>query len=297
MGKVAATDLQREALVPERRVPSVRGRQLARELRGLRAGTGLTGEQVAAELGWSSAKVSRIETARTPITPSDLRRLLSVYEVPEAMAERLLNLARTARERGWWQAFADTLNANYPAYIGLEGDAAVMHCYQMSVINGLLQTERYARTIIETGGPYPHGEVERRLQIRLTRQQRLIGPDALNLWIVLDEATLRRKIGGREVMREQLLHLIDMAGKPNIDLQILPYDAGAHTGLTGSFIIFGFQHPEDPKVVVLETIVGNLIIEDAVQVFQHAQTFDELRGKALGVDESVGFLADIAGEL
>lgn len=277
----------------ERQVPSVRGRQLARELRSLRVTNGMTGEQVASELGWSSAKVSRIETARTSITPADLRKLLAVYAVPVAMTDRLLNLARTARERGWWEPYVESMDNKYSELIGLEDDAAAMSCYQMNVVNGLLQTERYARAIIETGGPYPHGEVERRLQVRLTRQRRLVGSDVLDLWVILDEATLRRTIGGPDVMAEQIAHLVELAERPNIKLQILPYDVGAHTALANSFTIFKFSHPEDPYVVVLETMVGHLIIEDDVQVFRHTLSFDELCEKALDFAASVAFLAGL----
>lgn len=283
--------------MPERRALSVRGRQLARELRTLRAASGLTGEQIASEVGWSSAKVSRIETGRTPIKPADLRRLLAVYDVRETVVERLVNLARTSRERGWWEVYADSLGANMATLIGLEEDAVLMQCYQMSVVVGLLQTERYARAIVGTGAPLPHGEIERRVQVRLTRQKRLNGTDAPELWVVLDEATLRRKIGGAEVMREQLAHLADVARWPNVNLQVLSYDVGAHKALPCSFTIFGFQHPEDPKVVGLETIVGNLIIEDDVQVFRHVLTFDELREKALNLEDSIAFLGRVSSEL
>jgi len=280
--------------MPDGRGPSVRARQLARELRRLRTEQGLTGEQVASELGWSSAKISRLEMARTAITVADLRRLLTRYDAGDTTVERLTELARKARERGWWEAYVDSFDENYATFISLEDDATFMHCYHMNVVNGLLQTERYARAIITSGGPKPHGELERRIRVRLTRQKRLYEGDALHVWAVLDEATLRRNIGGDEVMHEQLGHLIEMAEAPNITLQTLPYEAGAHSSLPGSFVIFGFEHPDDPRVVALETLVGNLIIEDDVQVFRHILTFDELREKALSPEESKPFISRIA---
>jgi transcriptional regulator with XRE-family HTH domain len=275
----------------ERQVPSVRGRQLARELRGLRATSGLTGEQVASELGWSSAKVSRVETARSSITQADLRKLLAVYGPNAATVERLLDLARSAGERGWSQAYAETMNPDYMAFIGLEDEAASMSCYQMNVVNGLLQTERYARAIVETGGPYPHGEVERRLQVRLTRQRRLVGSDVLDLWFVLDEFALRRIIGGPDIMAEQIAHLMELTERPNIKIQILPHHVGAHSALASSFMIFKFNHPDDPPVVAIETMVSHHFVEDDVQVFRYTRSFDELCGKALDFAESVEFLA------
>lgn len=280
--------------MPDGRGPSVRARQLARELRRLRTERGLTGEQVSSDLGWSSAKISRLEMARTAITLADLRRLLNRYDAGDSTAERLTELARKARERGWWETYVDSFDENYATFISLEDDATFMHCYHMNVVNGLLQSESYTRAIVTSGGPKPYGELERRIQVRLRRQERLRDDDALNVWAVLDEATLRRNIGGDEVMHEQLEHLIEVAETPNVTLQILPYEAGAHSSLPGSFVIFGFQQPDDPRIVALETLVGNLIIEDDVQVFRHTLTFDELRNKALSPEESLPFISRIA---
>jgi transcriptional regulator with XRE-family HTH domain len=281
---------------PERRLPSVRGRQLARELRELRAASGLTGDQIAAELGWSSAKVSRIENARTTVTPADLRKLLGLYQVTDIQAERLLDLARTAHERGWWQAYAESMEKGYATFISLESEATVMHSYHLTLIPGILQTEDYARAIITAGGPYPHGEIDRRIRIRLTRQMRLDEKDPPAVWAVLDEAVLRRNIGGNRVMREQLAQLVSIAKKPNVNIQVLPYGSGVHSGVTGSYVVFGFAHPDDPNVVFLETLVGNLIVEDAVQVFKYDQSFDELRAKGLNVGDSVDFILQVADE-
>ncbi len=283
-------------MVRERRVPSVRGRQLARELRELRAAHGMTGEQIADELGWSSAKVSRIENARTTLTLSDLRKLLNLYSVPEATAERLLNLARTANERGWWQVYADTMTQNFATLIGLEDEARVMHSYHLTLVPGLLQTENYHRAIIEANGPHPHGVVERRVQIRLNRQRRLHETEPLEVWAVLDEAVLRRAIGGAEVMHEQLMHLLRLAEKPNITLQVLPYDAGAHSGVAGTFTTLGFSHPDDPNITTLETLVGTLIIEDPVQVFTYDRAFDELRSRALEAADANDMISLVAAE-
>jgi transcriptional regulator with XRE-family HTH domain len=281
---------------PERRFPTVRGRQLARELRTLRTANGLTGDHLARELGWSPAKISRIETARTLITPSDLRKILALYEVGEAVVERLMFLARTANDRGWWQPYADSLVKDYATYIGLENDAAFMHNYHMTVIPGILQSKSYARAIIVSGGPLPHGEVERRINLRMKRQERLESPNALEVWAVLDEAVLRRKMGGNDLMYEQLGSLLELSDRPNINLQVLRDDSGPHSGIMGTFVVFGFEHPDDPNVVALETHVGHLIIEDEVQVFRYDLAFDELREKALNVENSIELISRIANE-
>jgi transcriptional regulator with XRE-family HTH domain len=285
--------------VPERSAPSVRGRQLARELRRLREAAGLTGEAAAVSLGWSSAKVSRIETARTPVAASDLPPLLALYGATGAEAERLEWMAQTARERGWWRIYADDLPSEYTTYIGLEAEASSVTYYLATVLPGLLQTEDYARAVLQSIILLPPGEVERRVQVRRTRQRRLDETDgtSLNLLAVLDESVLRRRVGGLEVMRDQLGHLVDLAGHPNIAIQVLPYSAGAHAATSGPFTILTVPHYRDTEIVYVELMGGGLFIEDEQEVYRYTLVIDDLRAAALDTAESIAFINKIITEL
>lgn len=284
--------------MPESRTPSVRARQLARELRELRVVTGLTGEQVATELGWSAAKVSRIETARTAVTVADLKRLLSLYEASAEHGDRLVGLARTARERGWWEVFGSGLTGDYITFIGMEADASMMRSFRTGMINGLLQTKRYAAAIIEHEVPVlPPGETERRVQARLKRQDRLYGPEPLHLWTVLDEGILRRRVGDADVMREQLKHLLDVGSRDNITVQVLPFDAGAHPALAVHFNILSFPGAVLPDVVHVEAMTGDLFVEGEKQVFKYMLAFDAVRRKALPERESMELISSISAAL
>ncbi|MFB4318003.1 helix-turn-helix domain-containing protein [Actinomadura sp. 21ATH] len=278
-----------------RRTPSVRARQLARELRELRTNAGLTMDQVADGLGWSSAKVSRLETAYTLITVADLNRLLAFYEISGEVADRFVRLARAARERGWWETYSDKISEKYAAFIGLEADAQKIQTYRVGVIDGLLQTPGYARAIVEAGVPLiPPSEVNRVVEIRMKRQSRLRSLDALDLHMVVDEGVLRRRIAGAEVMREQLEHLLRMADLPNVRIQVVPFADGYPTGAT--FSVLKFQEPQYPEVVYIEQMSGSLIIEDEDEVFKYVNVFRGVCGKALDDADSRALIAQIAAQ-
>jgi transcriptional regulator with XRE-family HTH domain len=239
--------------MPERRAPSVRARQLAAELRRLRDALRLTGEEVAERLGWSPSKVSRIETATTAPSVADLRHLLDVYDVVGTQRERLELLGQTAGQRGWWDAYADTLDSDYAALIGLEDQATSVRWYAAQIVPGLAQTEDYAREIVRSGSwTYPPGEIERRVQVRMNRQRILSRPEPVTLAVVLDEAVLHHRVGPPEVMHGQLRHLAELSGHPNIEIQVLPNTAGAHAAVHGEFQILGFPELIATDVVYLE---------------------------------------------
>ncbi|MGH3218316.1 MAG: helix-turn-helix domain-containing protein [Streptosporangiaceae bacterium] len=276
----------------ERRAPSVRSRQLAAELRRQRDEAGLTGEEVAARLGWSAAKVSRVETARTAVSPSDLQLLLDLYEVSGQHRERLTELGRTARQRGWWDAYADMLGPEYATLIALESDAESAGWYAAQIVPGLLQTEEYAREIIRsTLLISPPGEVERRVQVRMSRQRVLSGDSPLELAVILDEAALERQVGGAGVMRAQLVHLVEVAGRPNVRLQVLPNAAGAHPAVTGEFTILRFPELIAPDVVYLENMTSNVYVEREAEVFRYSLALERLSSLALTHEESVALIA------
>lgn len=280
--------------MPVRQSPSVRARQLARELRGLRVRAGVTIDQVATEMRWSTAKVSRIETAYTLVTVADLQRLLAFYGVREPDAERYVKLARAARERGWWETYGEMLGERYAAFIGLEADAQAMHSYRMAIIHGLLQTADYARACMLASVPaLPPGEVDRRVEIRLQRQARLRSLDALELFAVLDEGALRRRIADGDVMRGQLEYLLEAGTLANVRILVIPFDNGYPGGLT-DFSVLKFQEPEYPDIVYIEQMSGSLIIEDESQVFRYTSAFEKISENALDEAGSRDLIARIA---
>jgi transcriptional regulator with XRE-family HTH domain len=284
--------------VPDRRPPSVRARQLAAELRRLRDAARLTGEEAAGQLGWSPSKVSRIETGQTSPGPADLRRMLDIYEVTGTQRDRLERLAQNSDQRGWWDAYTDTLAPEYTALIALEAESESVRWYAPMMVPGLLQTERYAREVIRSGLLIaPPGEVERRVQVKMTRQRVLTRDNPLQMAVVIDEATILRTIGGPQVMREQLGHLTAMAARPNITMQVLPMGAGAHPALNGEFTILTFPDLVAPDVVYLENMASDLYVESEGEVYRYGLAFDRLRELALSPDKSAELITERADSI
>ena len=269
----------------------MRARQLAAELRRLRDAATLTGEEAAGRLGWSPSKISRIETGQTAPSPADLRRVLDLYEVVGTQRERLELLGLSAGQRGWWDAYADTLGPEYTALIALEAEAESVRWYSPMLVPGLLQTEQYAREVIRSGLLIaPPGEIERRVQVKMSRQRVLTRENPLQLAVVIDEAAILRMVGGPQVMREQLAHLAAMAARPNVSVQVLPLAAGAHPATTGEFTILGFPQLIAPDVVFLENMTSDLYVEHEAEVYRYGMAFDRLRALALPPHESAAFI-------
>ncbi|TDD95002.1 helix-turn-helix domain-containing protein [Actinomadura rubrisoli] len=271
------------------RGPSVRQRRLAAELRRLRERKGLTGDEVAERLAWSTAKVSRIENARTGAKISDVRRLLDLYEIDGARHDDLVSLAHDAAERGWWEDYRD-LPSPLADFIALESEATAVREWGSTVIPGLLQTESYARHVI--GGwsalaTLPPQELERRVEVRIRRQELLRRANPLELSVVLDEAVLRRRIGDRKVMREQLEHLRRMAELPGVNVQILPLD-GAHSVLAETFILLEFSPVHDivfPDIVHTESLTISHFADETV-TYMYRLAYTSLAGQALNAADS-----------
>jgi transcriptional regulator with XRE-family HTH domain len=275
--------------------PTVRRRRLAHELRRLRDEARLTIEEVASALECSDSKISRIETARVGATPRDVRDMLSLYGVGPDERESLIQLARQARQKGWWHPYSDL---QIVTLVGLEAAASSMRVFGALLIPGLLQTERYARAVLGAVLPKLHSdEIERRVQLRLRRQTRLKQEDAPELWVVLDEAALRRPVGGREVMREQLELLVEVADLPKTTLQVLPLAHGAHGGMDGDFTIIDFPERADPEVVYIESKVRDVYVEDPDDVKQYTMLFNHLRADAISRAESKALVSSVVKEI
>lgn len=268
-----------------RRSPTARRRRLAMELRRLREEVGLTIEAVAARMECSGSKISRTENAQVAPTARDVRFLLGIYGVTDDKCEELVQVAREARQKAWWHPYSDVARG---PYIGLETAAATIQAYEALLIPGLMQTREYARAASRAARPDLAPEViERKVDLRLARQQLLDEADPPDVWLVLDEAALHRPVGGREVMRDQLQRLAEVADRTNVTVQILSYDAGEHAGMDGAFVILGFPDPEDPDVVYLDNATGGLYLETDEELRRYMLMFDHLRAAALKPDTSM----------
>lgn len=273
--------------------PTVRRRRLGQELRKLREQKGMTAEEVAERLLVSQSKISRLENGRRSISPRDVRDLCGVYEVDDQrMVDSLMQMAKESRQQGWWNAFGDM---PYSVYIGLETAAASLRIYQSLVVPGLLQTQPYAEAVISGSAPeVSAADVEKRVQVRMRRQDRMRDTaQPLRIWTVLDEAALRREVGNRQIMREQLEHLIETSQLPHVTLQVLPFEMGAHPGITGQFAIMEFPEPSDSSVIYLEGVTSDLYLEKSDEVHNYSMMYEHLRAQALNADQTRKFITDV----
>jgi transcriptional regulator with XRE-family HTH domain len=273
----------------------VRERRLARALRHLREEAGLTIEEIAEKLEMSASTVSRMETAQVGVRPRDLKFLLDMYEVSEAERDQLLQIARERRQQRWWREYADLPSI---LFAGLEEDASAIWQYSTQLIPGLLQTEAYARAVLQAirldAKP---GDVERRLELRVHRQELLTSEHAPEYWVVLDEAVVLRQVGGPAVMADQLGELIEAARRPNVTLQVLPFTSGEHAGMDGEFTVFHYLESADPDVVYIENTGSDLYLEAPEVTRRYSKIFDHLRAAAQNPAESIRTLGGIQSEL
>jgi transcriptional regulator with XRE-family HTH domain len=275
--------------------PTVRRKRLGIELRRLRERAGLTCEEVGHRLECSGTRISRMETGRIGAKPGDVRELLEIYGVTGAEADSLVQLAREARRKGWWHTYGSALPAWFEAYIGLEAAAARLRDFQSMVIPGLLQTEDYARAVFRAA-PNAAGaaDIDRQVALRMERQAILGRDQPPGLWVVLSEGVLRAEVGGTAVMRAQLRHLTEVAERPNVTLQVLPFTAAAHVNPISPFTILEFPDPADPVAVYLEHRTGCLFLETEEEVRHYTVVFDHLRAEALGTGQSAELIARVA---
>lgn len=284
--------------------PTVRLRRLAAELSALRAEAQLTREQVEEQTGVNQGTLWRIEKGQARPHNGTLEALFDVYGVTEARRTELIEIARGGNQPGWLGQFKDALLKEvipevYAAYIGFETEAKTMNTYESSFVPGLLQTEEYARAVMIDGWPMEADAVERRVQTRIQRQtglsQKRDGRDPLELWAVLDEAVLRREVGSRAVMRAQLGRLLEMGERSNITLQVIPFDRGAHPGMSGAFTCFKFGALA-PDIVHSESLAGAFFLELEADVERFGLAFDHLRAMALSPRDTGAFIATLMTE-
>jgi transcriptional regulator with XRE-family HTH domain len=273
--------------------PAVGRRRLAQELRRLRARAGFTIADVAERLECSAGKISRIENGVVRARPVDVRAMLDLYDVPEAERTELVGLVALARRRAWWRDYADVVPAQSSRFFGLEDGATSIDQLAGPMIPGLLQTEPYARAVISAPATAASTDVERRIELRLRRQQLLHRPDPPRIHVLLDEAALHREVGGSGVMAGQLDRLADLVAAPHVTLQVLPFAAGAYPALGVAFTVFGFADPVDGRVAYIEQLAGNTMLESAAEVEVYAAAFAESAARALDSTGSVELIRSL----
>lgn len=280
-------------------------RQLGRYLRELRSKARFTARAAAEKLEWSEAKLWRIETGQTSLRALDVEAMCALYGAPADLTEDLKRLAKETKARGWWQSYADILSPGFDVYLGLEEAASEIRGYEPELVPGLLQTADYFRAVLHGEAPTrDDAEIERQVQIRRARQA-LITRDAdpAALHVVLNEAVVRRPVGGAAVMGDQLAHLCELATRPNIHVRVITYEVGAHPAMaSGPFVIMRFpgngnNHTAEPSVVYAEGATGALYLDKPHEVNAYETIFDGLWRRALVENKSRQLLSRITKDL
>lgn len=272
------------------RSPTLRRRELASQLRDLRKQSGRTVEDVARELLCSPPKISRIETGVRPASLRDVRDLCTIYGVDDSLRDRLMGLAREAKQQGWWNKYEDIA---IDRLIGLEIEAAQVSSYESCVIPWMFQTKEYARAVIRGSLPRIDDHVlDERVAARITRQEIITRESPPHFWSLADESSLRRRVGSNQIMRDQLKGMVDLAAIPNMTLQVVPFGLGAHPGLDNTFEFLEFQSGQ-PPVVYLENMAGGLYLESASDVDRYKEALMHLRAGALDPESSVSLIEQV----
>ncbi len=277
--------------------PTVKRLVLGGHLHRLREASGISAEQAAEAIRGSHSKISRMEHGRVGFKQRDVSDLLTLYGVTDAEERAaLLSLTREANTPGWWHAYSDVLPSWVEAYVGLEAAATVLRTYEVQFVPGLLQTKEYARALIRLGSAVSDSEVDRRTELRISRQEILRSANPPQLWAVVDEGALRRPVGSRDVVRRQLEHLITMAEHPAITLQILPFTAGPHSAMGGPFTILRFAEPDLHDVVYIEQLTSALYLDKPSEVDSYLEVMEQLCLQAEPASNTAKLLSQILAE-
>jgi transcriptional regulator with XRE-family HTH domain len=277
--------------------PTVRRRRLGSELRRLREAQSIKLEEVAERLGLAPSTLSRIETGKAPTRSAYLTSMLELYGVADpSQRQVLVEMAREGHRKGWWAVWEDVLPTGFGIYVGLEAEAASLRVYEAQVVHGLLQTEEYARAVMTTvRRRQTPEEIDRLVALRMQRQDVLLRADPLELWIILDEAVIRRAMGPPDLMRRQLAHLCKVGLMPNVTLQVLEFCSGLHPALNGPFAIIEFPERFDPDVVYSEGVGGQAYVEEREKAVRaQVEAFDLLRATALPPADSAELIRSMS---
>lgn len=280
--------------------PAVQRRRLRAELRRVRLEAGLTQDQVAEAMDWSLSKLIRIENGSVSISTNDLKAILQYYKITDSdRVADLIAMGRVARERSWWSEYRDIASRQTLQLIEYEAAAMICRNFQLAVAPGLLQTEEYARAVLEKHNPErTRAEVDELVRFRMRRQELIDRADPPLLFFILDEAVVRRQVGGPAVMRGQLQRLIEVSDKPNVTVEVVPFSAGFHLGTLGPFVIYEFPDDADDDTVYLESQHGEFINRDNPdEILAYRERFEQLRKFSLGPGGTESFLAKVADEM
>jgi transcriptional regulator with XRE-family HTH domain len=273
------------------RSPTLRRRELASRLRELRKEAGVTLEDAARHLICSTAKISRIETGARSASLRDVRDLCTLYGVADAERTRLMTIAREAKQQGWWNKFDDLA---IDSLIGLEIEAKRISTYESSNVPWAFQTEQYARAVIEGALPRVDDRIlNERVTARMTRQELLRSAEPPHLWSLIDESALRRSVGGGHVMMDQLSKILEVAATPNVTMQVVPFEAGAHPGLNNTFTLLEFDSAVQSPIVFVENLAGDFYLERESEIERYREALEHLRACALSPANSIKYAQDI----
>ena len=278
--------------------PTVLRILLGSQLRMLREVKGITREEAGYAIRASGSKISRMELGRVSFKERDVTDLLKLYGVDEDETATLVALATQANSPGWWHKYGDVLPDWFQVYVGLEEAASLIRLYEVQFVPGLLQTADYARAVVRLGQPgAAPEEIERRISLRMGRQELLTKPGGPRLWAIVDEAALRRPIGGKEVMRAQLEQLILATEGPQVTLQVMPFRSGGHAAEAGAFTIMRFPEPDLPDVVYLEQLTSALYLDKRDDVEKYTEVMERLSVESESPERSVDILSGMLEEV
>ncbi|WP_158581394.1 helix-turn-helix domain-containing protein [Actinomadura spongiicola] len=283
--------------MPRPESPTVRRIMLGIRLRALRTRAGVAADDAARHIARTDSTISRMETGQSSVPARVLERLVELYgATPEEIAQ-LTELAKAARQRGWWQRYGEVLHPGFEFYLGLEAEATEMHAYVSEWVPGILQSPEYARAVLSVEPrPPSEEEIQARIEARTARQAILSGDDPLQYWVVLDESVLHRAVGSSQIMAEQLRVLLTQARRRNIKVQVLPFSIGAHPGTCGSFTLLTLDLGDAAvsEYVYVENRAGSLLMDKVPEVETHRLAFDSLRAQALSPRDSIAMIEKIA---
>lgn len=278
--------------------PTVPRMILGNQLRRYREAAGVTPDRAGYEIRASRSKISRMENGRVSFKERDVADLLALYGITdEETCSRVLTLARQASAPGWWSKYGDIMSDWFEEYLGLEAAASIIRTFELQFVHGLFQTEDYARAVTLLGNTTaPAEEIDRRVSLRLKRQDLLTGPEPPQVWSVIDEGAVRRPVGGTAVMRAQLKRLLEVAGLRHVTIQVVPFSRGGHAAAGGSFTVLRFGDPDVPDIVYIEQLTSALYLDKREDVEHYLEVMNQLSTEALTPAETARFLAEIIRE-